>query len=286
MLSISDMPRKALTKNVEAEVLIGSRRRCAICFGLNRDFSIKKGQIAHIDHNSSNDKLNNLVFLCFEHHDAYDSTTSQSKGLRATEVTEYKSLLAKYISHWELEKRQTVLVPPAKSSDTFHFYRLLNAESICGYEDLGVSETQDRVISFSESHFSIDQVYWEVIQWVNCDYEFMECKSKLPVGELSKFIKDHLFEDDYSLIAYLDVSGEINDIVLAFNESDKYYEIEYEIKTRALVKTAKTMYSFTESPARPLDSTHPDVGIYNGLKAILGKIRNEARKSLIAFEVE
>src|SRR5215212_5903976 len=101
------MARKALTKNVEAEVLIASRRRCAICFGLNSDFSIKKGQIAHIDHNSSNDKLDNLVFLCLEHHDAYDSKTSQSKGLRTSEVNEYRSLLATHISHWELEKRQT-----------------------------------------------------------------------------------------------------------------------------------------------------------------------------------
>lgn len=274
------MPRKALTKNVEVEVLIASRRRCAICFGLNSDFSIKKGQIAHIDRNSSNDKLDNLVFLCLEHHDAYDSKTSQSKGLRTTEVTEYKSLLAAYISHWELEKRQTHLVPPSKSSDIFHFYRLLNPESICGYENLAVSESQDRVISFSEGHFSIAQVYWEVIQWLNCDYESIECKSKLPVAELSKFIKVHLFEDDYSLTAYFDVSKKINDIVLAFSESNKYYEIEYEIRSMGLVKTAKTMYSFTETPARPLHSSHPDIGVYKGLRSILGEIQNSARRNL------
>jgi hypothetical protein len=51
----------------------------------------KKGQIAHLDQNPANFKLDNLAWLCLEHHDEYDSTTSQSKGLTIREVKRYRN---------------------------------------------------------------------------------------------------------------------------------------------------------------------------------------------------
>jgi hypothetical protein len=72
-------------------VLTRSRRRCAVCLALAGDFSQKKGQIAHLDHDPSNNDDDNLVFLCFEHHDEYDSKTSQRKGLTAPEVKKYRA---------------------------------------------------------------------------------------------------------------------------------------------------------------------------------------------------
>lgn len=84
------MPRKSIPKEIEATVLIMCRRRCAICFGLNRDAALKQGQIAHLDQSSANPDLDNLVFLCFEHHDQYDSRTSQSKGLTPNEVRQFR----------------------------------------------------------------------------------------------------------------------------------------------------------------------------------------------------
>src|SRR5712691_2571626 len=83
---------KIPTENVAA-VLIKSARRCCLCFGLNGDFSEKKGQIAHVDHNPANNSGYNLVFLCLEHHDAYDSSTSQSKGLTREEIEYYRAKL-------------------------------------------------------------------------------------------------------------------------------------------------------------------------------------------------
>lgn len=90
--------RKSTTEEIEAEILIKSKRRCAICFGLNNDLREKRGQISHIDNNSSNSKENNLVFLCLNHHDEYDSKTSQSKGITKKELTHYKNELLKKIS--------------------------------------------------------------------------------------------------------------------------------------------------------------------------------------------
>jgi hypothetical protein len=85
--------RKAITKQVETEVLIRCKRRCAVCYGLNLDTSIRKGQIAHIDKNSANNALDNLVFLCFDHHDEYDSRNSQSKSLTEGEIRHFQDEL-------------------------------------------------------------------------------------------------------------------------------------------------------------------------------------------------
>ncbi len=64
-----------------------------MCFGLNADEGVKKGQIAHVDQDSANAAFENLAFLCLEHHDGYDSTTSQSKGLTQKELVTYRTLL-------------------------------------------------------------------------------------------------------------------------------------------------------------------------------------------------
>lgn len=87
------MPRKPISPSSQASVLLQSRRRCCICFGLNRDTSIRQGQIAHLDGNASNSAEDNLAFLCFDHHDQYDSTTRQSKNLTPLEVKHFRSEL-------------------------------------------------------------------------------------------------------------------------------------------------------------------------------------------------
>lgn len=88
------MVRKKIPDNIQKEVLVSSRRRCCICYGLNRDISIKKGQIAHLDgDNNNNNKFDNLAFLCFDHHDEYDGKTSQSKNFTIKEVKKYRAEL-------------------------------------------------------------------------------------------------------------------------------------------------------------------------------------------------
>lgn len=92
------MARENTKSKIELKVLVESRRRCAFCFGLHCDTSIKKGQIAHIDHDSSNSTRENLVFLCIPHHDEYDSKTSQSKGLSKNELKHYSTMLYEYLA--------------------------------------------------------------------------------------------------------------------------------------------------------------------------------------------
>jgi hypothetical protein len=85
--------RTALPKDVEKTVLTKSRRRCAICFGLDRDTRLKPGQIAHLDKSNSNNIETNLAFLCLTHHDEYDSMSSQRKNFTIAEVKEYRDEL-------------------------------------------------------------------------------------------------------------------------------------------------------------------------------------------------
>jgi hypothetical protein len=61
--------------------------------GLKNDSAVKQGQIAHLDKDRSNDDESNLVFLCLEHHDQYDSKTSQSKNFTIDEVRSYREHL-------------------------------------------------------------------------------------------------------------------------------------------------------------------------------------------------
>ena len=45
-----------------------SVRRCALCFHLNGDLEEKRGQLAHLNHDRSISREDNLVFLCMDHH--------------------------------------------------------------------------------------------------------------------------------------------------------------------------------------------------------------------------
>lgn len=91
------MTRKTVNPKIQTNILTKSRRRCALCFGLEGNTSEKRGQIAHIDGNNQNNRENNLVFLCLNCHDKYDSTNSQSKGHLKDELLYYKNQLEKWV---------------------------------------------------------------------------------------------------------------------------------------------------------------------------------------------
>ena len=79
-----------------------SRRRCCVCFGLHRDDGVKKGQIGHLDGDPNNNEPDNLAWLCFDHHDEYDSRTSQSKGLTRAELQSYRTELIDHFGRWQM----------------------------------------------------------------------------------------------------------------------------------------------------------------------------------------
>ncbi|WP_305669703.1 hypothetical protein [Falsiroseomonas sp.] len=94
---MKNLARAALSKTTETSVLIRSRRRCCICFAINRDFDLKSGQIAHIDRDNTNNREENLAFLCLNHHDEYDSRSSQRKNFTAHEILSYRHELYDHV---------------------------------------------------------------------------------------------------------------------------------------------------------------------------------------------
>jgi len=99
--------RKKLSDSTQFRVLYSSARRCCLCFGLNHDYSIKKGQIAHLDKDRSNASFENLVWLCLSHHDEYDSKSSQSKTYSEFEVKQYQQALYDEVKRQQF-KRQLI----------------------------------------------------------------------------------------------------------------------------------------------------------------------------------
>jgi hypothetical protein len=85
--------RRKTPTGTEAAVLLKSKRRCCLCYGLSGDDLQKRGQLAHIDRDPSNSDESNLAFLCLKHHDQYDTRTSQSKGLTPDELRHHRDAL-------------------------------------------------------------------------------------------------------------------------------------------------------------------------------------------------
>lgn len=144
------MQRKKNTKACK-DVLLRSRRRCCLCFGLKDDQGEKKGQIAHLDRDPANNRQDNLAFLCFEHHGQYDSTTSQSKSLQIDEVKAHRKKLCRFFANSKLQGSKTFGKPDKNKSSKPLSARAFNAYlfdklhecSYCGYSFLIMPELEE-----------------------------------------------------------------------------------------------------------------------------------------------
>jgi hypothetical protein len=110
--------RRHVPRSIEADVVLASRRRCCLCVFLEDRDMVRKGQIAHLNRDSSDRRFTNLVYLCLEHHDEYDGRTSQSKGYLADELRAYRDrLYAQNDPHGKWRAQADArLAQPVKSS--------------------------------------------------------------------------------------------------------------------------------------------------------------------------
>ncbi len=135
-------------KPIETELLLLSARRCCLCFGLDQDISEKRGQIAHLDKNNSNNKIDNLAWLCLFHHDPYDGKTSQSKNYQISEVKKYREELYRVI----VEKRIQLIDIDIEPEKPGGYYQRFSAEYI------GRDENVKHVLDFlnnPDQHFML-----------------------------------------------------------------------------------------------------------------------------------
>jgi len=92
------MKRRRFPKDIETKVLLASRRRCALCFGLDGDTTEKEGQFAHVDRDGSNVNPENAAWLCTKHHARYDSRSRQTKAHTPEELRAYQAMLIEYLA--------------------------------------------------------------------------------------------------------------------------------------------------------------------------------------------
>lgn len=92
-MNMNKSKRKAIPKSTQAKVLIQSRRRCCLCYFWDGDATQKDGQIAHIDHDPRNVDFDNLAYLCFRHHNEFDTMQSQGKSVGSDEMRHARGLL-------------------------------------------------------------------------------------------------------------------------------------------------------------------------------------------------
>lgn len=104
------MTRKAIAPVVQADIVIKSRRRCALCVFLDGNDSERLGQIAHLNGDHSDNRFENLAWLCLEHHDKFDSKTSQTKNYTQIELRNYRDRLYQMYGESEYSKDDIVLV--------------------------------------------------------------------------------------------------------------------------------------------------------------------------------
>jgi len=106
------------TKETEKEVLVASQRRCCLCYYLDDKREPRRG---HTNRNRSRSQVDDLVWLCLDHHDQFDSRTSQSKNLMREEVRHYRDRLHRELGsglHTQKAAGDQRLLPP-RTMDRF-----------------------------------------------------------------------------------------------------------------------------------------------------------------------
>ena len=78
--------RIPITDNIAAEVLFISDRTCCVCNMIGKEI-----QIHHIDENPSNNSVDNLAVLCFEHHNDTMIKGGFGRKLNSAQIIKYRN---------------------------------------------------------------------------------------------------------------------------------------------------------------------------------------------------
>lgn len=130
--------RPSLPTPTERAVLLKSHRRCCLCFWLEGIDKVQRGQIAHLDGDPTNNKEDNLCFLCLgEHHDDYDSGRRQSKGLQKGEVKYWRDELYKEMEFrfYSLEVERKLRLAKEAIRKTAHAGLIIRAQETPSREE-------------------------------------------------------------------------------------------------------------------------------------------------------
>jgi len=123
---------------------------------LKRDLAEKRGQIAHLDHNRENNRPDNLAYFCLDHHDQYDSRTSQSKGLTEGEAKHYRQELYEALEN-EISAPQFWLREPGSGPERQPIRWTQEHEEALKFHT-GTQRSQSVVLALRNSPASISKI--------------------------------------------------------------------------------------------------------------------------------
>ena len=201
------MSRKPIPKDIETDILTSSKRRCCLCTGLEGNYSIKKGQIAHLDQNNENFKNENLAFLCLEHHSDFDSTTKQHKNYTIQEVKQYRGQLYYY-----LENNPNIDIPNTKRIKSNKPYSLI-LNGVNGFINIKNDKLKELSKFQIEIEFKLFQPNYTGVL-VSIDFE-----NSYRYLLLVYYSTEHkAFPGEFHL-KYVDESKEINESIITIPQS-------------------------------------------------------------------
>jgi hypothetical protein len=171
------MARKPIPPVMQADVVIKSKRRCPLCVFLDGNESERPGQIAHLNGDHSDNRFENLVWLCLEHHDKFDSTTSQTKNYTQVEVKTYRDMLYAKYSESEYSADDVKLVQKYLRNYSqvfaylFHEYSELAFKIDHNVMDSAIREIQDHIANNVTGILGIYEInmYDLVGNWIKFD---------------------------------------------------------------------------------------------------------------------
>jgi len=110
-------------KPAETAVLTRSARRCCICLALHGDDAVKAGQIGHLDDDCSNNDLDNLAWLCLDHHQQWHTRGNVTRGFKPAEVKAYRARLYRAVEQGAFRKDdesqpRIIKMPPTFDTST------------------------------------------------------------------------------------------------------------------------------------------------------------------------
>ena len=79
-----------------------------MCYGLKGILDPADGQIAHMDRDRTNARIENLAYLCLKCHTDYDTRNNRVVAFTAGEIELYRSKLYRALGHDQVEWTITV----------------------------------------------------------------------------------------------------------------------------------------------------------------------------------
>ena len=84
-------------------------------------------------------------------------------------------------------------------SDIYYLYKLINKQSVWGYEFVLVSAMSTHAISWTEDSLHFEEIYPEMQEWITCDYKKINFSIEFDTERLETLMHEKFGENNFTL---------------------------------------------------------------------------------------